>query len=216
MDAASKRILLIGAGALLAVLAASFSLYWFYEGRVSAESELPKIGTLPSFSWTAADGTTVSSETLRGKVWFGYFFFSTCPGVCIPMTQEVKRMQSAVRDIPNACVVGITCDPEVDTPEVLAKYGKSHELDPTLVHLVRDEYESVQRFAVKTLHLGLEKASDEERKKGADKVYHSVRFFLIDAKGCLRGYYNGLEADETQKLLRDMARLAKSGSKESG
>ena len=36
---------------------------------------------------------------------------------------------------------------------------------------------------------------------------HSTKLVLVDKNGVIRGYYDGISADETQNILRDMRRL---------
>jgi hypothetical protein len=83
MDAPTKRILIIGAVALLqrASIASFADLRRLYESRARARMRCRSSGRSPAFSWTASDGAEVSrARRCAGTVWCGYFFFSTCTG----------------------------------------------------------------------------------------------------------------------------------------
>lgn len=215
MDAPSRRIVTIGALALLAVLVASFVLHSLYELRLrEQEGGLPVHGQLSGFSWTGTDGEPLGAEQLRGRVWCGYFFFTTCTGICIPMTQSAAELERQLEGLADVRIVGITCDPQTDTLPVLRRYAESHGLASGRVRFARGDFDAVQDFAQRTLRLGLEKATAEKLAQGAEKVMHSSRFFLVDAQLRLRGYYDGLDAEDVRRLASDMRRLAKTGAEQ--
>ena len=78
---------------------------------------------------TERSGKQVGTEDLAGQPFIAGFFFSTCPGVCPRQNAKVKELQDeftgqAVR------FLSISCDPEVDTPEVLVDYANAFDADP--------------------------------------------------------------------------------------
>lgn len=215
MDAPMKRILMIGALALGTVMVASFAIKSVYQARLQGK-ELPVLGMIDNFSFTDENGEILGAQELRGSIWCGYFFFTTCTGVCIPMTQSAAKLQKELRDLPNAHIVGISCDPDTDTPEVLRKYGASFGLSPQQVEFARGKFDDIQSFAQGTLSLGMDKATQEQLKAGAEKIMHSSRFFLVDELLRLRGYYDGTDEKAVQRLARDMRRLARDRQKRMG
>ena len=42
-----------------------------------------------------------------------------------------------------------------------------------------------------------------------DIIFHSEKFALVDQKNRLRGYYNGMQADDVTRLKKDMEKLLK-------
>ena len=78
---------------------------------------------------TDQDGKPFDSTSLRGKVWVGSFFFTNCPATCWRLNQTLAAMQQTS---PTSQVryVSITCDPDNDTPEALAKYAEHFKADP--------------------------------------------------------------------------------------
>jgi protein SCO1 len=64
-------------------------------------------------------------DLLKGKVVLINFLFTTCKGVCSPMTANLARVQKHLgprvgRDV---LMISISVDPETDTPAVLKKYA---------------------------------------------------------------------------------------------
>ena len=43
---------------------------------------------------------------------------------------------------------------------------------------------------------------------GPEPILHSTRFVLVDGEGRIRGYYEAFDEASTEKLRRDLLRLA--------
>ena len=72
------------------------------------------------------------SDLLKGKVVLINFLFTTCKGVCPPMTANLARVQKYLgervgRDV---LLLSVSVDPETDTPDVLKKYADSFKAQP--------------------------------------------------------------------------------------
>jgi protein SCO1 len=71
-------------------------------------------------------------DLLKGKVVLINFLFTTCKGVCAPMTANLARVQKQLgermgRDV---LMISISVDPETDTPAVLKKYADNFKAQP--------------------------------------------------------------------------------------
>ncbi len=71
-------------------------------------------------------------DLLKGKVVLINFIFTTCQGVCSPMTANLARAQSYLAEHVGREVVmiSISVDPVTDTPEVLKKYADKFKVRP--------------------------------------------------------------------------------------
>jgi protein SCO1/2 len=72
------------------------------------------------------------NDLLKGKVVLINFMFTTCKGVCSPMTANLARVQRYLgermgRDIN---MISISVDPETDTTEVLKHYAETFKAQP--------------------------------------------------------------------------------------
>jgi protein SCO1/2 len=72
------------------------------------------------------------SDLLKGKVVLINFLFTTCKGVCPPMTANLARVQKYLGERVGRDVVllSVSVDPETDTPDVLKKYADSFKAQP--------------------------------------------------------------------------------------
>ena len=92
-----------------------------------------------------------------------------------------------------------TVDPEYDTPEVLAKYAKQQEaIDERWFFITGDKSEiydlGVNGFRVTT--------QEDVNEQG--NFLHSEKMILVDAKGHIRGFYDGTSPDEVRVLEEDI------------
>ena len=93
--------------------------------------------------------------------------------------------------------VSISVNPEQDTPELLAKYANRFDADTKSWHFLTGARDTITNLAVNSFMIGDEK----------EPIFHSTQFVLVDKKGNIRGYYDGLEEEGIRNLFRDMARV---------
>jgi protein SCO1 len=164
-------------------------------GACGREKPLPVLGQVPQFQLFDQEGQKFQRSDLDGHVWVADFIFTNCEGPCPRMTSHMHEIQKATR--PGVKLVSFTVDPERDTPQALAAYGRKFSADDsrwtfltgnpgTLNMLDRDA------FKLGTLGAGMD---------------HSTRFVLIDQKGRIRGYYRLSDGDPVARISKDAARL---------
>ncbi|MBY0505774.1 MAG: SCO family protein [Bryobacteraceae bacterium] len=146
--------------------------------------ELPVLYDVPAFTLTAENGQAFSSESLKGQVWIADFIFTHCPGPCLRMSTQMKKLQSQAR------LVSFTVDPARDTPEVLAAYGRRYQADPA-----RWTFLTGPKEQLNVLSRNVFKVGDIE----AD-LTHSTRMILVDREMRIRGFYDSADADDLAKL----------------
>jgi protein SCO1/2 len=166
---------------------------------------LPKRFQLPHFVLTERSGQPFDSATMRGKIWVADFFFATCPGVCLDMTQRMSYIKNATLDVPDARFLSISTD-EKDTPEVLREYADRHKAGDRWF-FVTGEKAKVFQLSVEGFKLAIADAPGVDL---AEKFIHSTKLVLIDREGWIRGYYDGIgekKAAEAERLIADIKRL---------
>lgn len=194
---------------LVVVGAGTFLLYRamreaFDRALAPVSQELPRLGVVPPFSLTSEQGTAVTLESLRGKVWIADFVFTSCGGICPAMTQRMKELAADLSDDPRVRFVSFSVDPKRDTVEVLAAYGKEHGADPARWTFLRGEDPVIRPLARDGFKLPVEDADPNS----AMPILHSGRFVLVDAEGSIRGYYESAEAEAMKRIAFDARVLA--------
>src|SRR3989338_3007662 len=117
-----------------------------------------------------------SSKELAGKVVIANFFFTRCPSVCPKLTQSMLEVRKRfLKLLDKAAFLGISIDPEFDTPSVLAAYAQKNNLDwPLLTGTKNQVYHVVEnqmKFAIGNAH-------------------HVAELVLFDQQGNVRGKFS--------------------------
>jgi protein SCO1 len=155
-------------------------------------------------------GDTVSLDSLRGKIVVADFFFTRCPTICPYLTRNMQHLQNALklndlkRPVDSAFVhfVSFSVDPERDSVEVLRRYATRFGVNDDLWWLLTGPKKTIYDFALHEIKLGLQDG------EGIDSNFvHSSKFVLIDKKGVVRGFYNGLDTAKLSELSRDIGLL---------
>lgn len=232
-SAASQKRFFLWGSAIILVGIVALGIAWkqFLAFAEEQRSKLPAVtkdgrfddyGRLADFSFRNWDGREVSRASLAGKVWVVDFVFTTCSGLCPVMSQSMQRLQTRIQqsagiDMAKLRLVTVTTDPDIDTPTRLEAYSKRFSADPDLWYFVRGPFADVQRFSQEALKLGLERATQQQIAKGSEKVIHSNKFVLIDARGHARKIYTGTTPSDIDALVRDLpALLAESAGQGTG
>jgi cytochrome oxidase Cu insertion factor (SCO1/SenC/PrrC family) len=151
----------------------------------------PKGEPLTDFVLTDQAGETFDSATLRGKIWVGSFFFTNCPSACWRMNQALAAIQH-MTPTSDVRYISITCDPDSDTPQALAKYAEHFKADPA-------------RWTFLTGDLKVAKQLGNQLKVDVVEKSHSDRAFLVDRNGQVRGRFRLTEADQVEMLKKLLA-----------
>ena len=171
---------------------------------VSANPTLSVIARAPDFALRDPKGSTVRLSDYRGRVVLLAFVFTTCPGVCPLISQQMSALQGGLKEAElfgrRANLVSVTVDPETDSAKVLAEYAQKFGADPNGWRFLRETPAKTQPVL---------KAYDEWTKllpKG--ELDHPARVYLIDRKGNIREIYSLAFFNEKQALFDIKALLA--------
>lgn len=170
--------------------------------------ELPVLFELPHFQFLDQRGEPFSLGDLRGKVWVADFIFTRCRGVCPVLTRHMAAVQTRLRVMPEweqdrLGIVSFSVDPEHDTPEVLRDYAAEHGADPEHWTFLTDSRAAMWRL----ISEGFKLAVGEEPGNTEMPITHTSKFALVDGRGRVRGYYDALDAEARDALVRDARRL---------
>jgi protein SCO1/2 len=179
---------------VLAVLTVLGGCQRHADPRITA---LPEIKHAPSFSFTNYDGRTVTDRDFDGKVYIAYFFFTSCGGPCPVMNSKANVLQAEFAEKTDFRIAGFSVDPDNDTVEKLARYAERYSARQGTWAMMRNEKDVVADLASKGFMMG-----------DADvPAMHSTRFALVDRKGMIRGYYDGMDDAKVEELRAAIAFL---------
>ena len=178
---------------------AIFLIISFFFKDSQPAKELPEIGNIPQFEFTNSDGNTVTLDDLKGKVWVADFIFTTCTMACPMMTGNMNIVHKKFKKNDNVRLVSISVYPEYDTPEVLKNYASQYDADTEKWLFLTGKEDAVKDIIRDGFKIG-----DYE-----DIIFHSEKFALVDKKGIIRAYYNGMKSEDMKQLKKDINTLLK-------
>lgn len=152
-------------------------------------------GKAPSFILTATDGSSLSSESLAGKVWVMNFFFASCPGPCPLINAELKRLKAVPSLRDKIRILSVTVDPARDTPERLAEYGAHYGAKSGEWDFLTGSPENIRSL----IEGGFKLISPD------DVSMHTTRIVLVDRTGNIRGFFQGTDREAIKQMFRDTA-----------
>ncbi|MBP9853260.1 MAG: SCO family protein [Candidatus Omnitrophica bacterium] len=179
------------------ILAIIFAVYSFKEA--TNIRQLPMLGQAGSFVLTEANGQPFDSAQLYGKVWIANFFFTTCSDICPMMIKNMSSLSRTFEKVHGVKMVSFTVNPEIDTPEILAKYSETLNKGKANWFFLTGKREDITQIVVNQFKLG----------KADEPIFHSPNFALVDRAGFIRGYYDGTNTDEVNQLFKDASVLLK-------
>ncbi|MCA9408720.1 MAG: SCO family protein [Candidatus Omnitrophica bacterium] len=192
-----KRKFFIGISISVGILFAAFTIYSFQ--KELKKERLPAIGKVEEFSLLDQHGQEFHSRKLLGKVWIADFIFTTCSDICPLMTKNMASLSRTFEKVKGISLVSITVNPEYDTPDVLKKYENDVTAKADNWFFLSGNREDIRAIVIDSFKLG----SIEE------PIFHSGKFALVDRHGYIRGYYEGTETLDVNKLFKDAAELLK-------
>ena len=163
-----------------------------------------KYHRISDFSLLNQNGNNVTQEDYKNKIYVADFFFTTCPDICPIMTGNMLYLQENLKDT-NVMLASFSVTPKIDTVEVLKEYSTLKGVDDSRWNLMTGDKKQIYDLARKSYLVA--KAIPDGKKHG---MIHTENFVLVDRDKRIRGYYDGTNIEDMDKLLDDIQILIKS------
>lgn len=154
------------------------------------------------FAFTNQNGKKITNKDYEGKIYVADFFFTTCQTICPKMTDNMVWLQNKIKDNPKVKLLSHSVFPDEDTVEVLKKYAKEKGVIDEKWNLVTGNQKEIYKIARQS-YLVVKTGKPEE----LYDMVHTENFVLVDQKGRIRGFYNGLNIDKTVKGEKNLTQL---------
>jgi len=163
-----------------------------------------KYHRISDFSLLNQNGNNVTQEDYKNKIYVADFFFTTCPDICPIMTGNMLYLQENLKDT-NVMLASFSVTPKIDTVEVLKEYSTLKGVDDARWNLMTGDKKQIYDLARKSYLVA--KAIPDGKNHG---MIHTENFVLVDRDKRIRGYYDGTNIEDMNKLLDDIQILIKS------
>ncbi len=161
------------------------------------EPRIGEYGTVPPFRFSEAMNRPIGREDLAGKIWIADFIFTHCAGPCPKLSKAMSALNAEFASAPDLRFVSFTVDPERDSASVLRAYGARYGADPACWYFLTGPRAELHALAYNGFHIG-----DRD-----DPIFHSTYLMLVDGEARIRGYYDGLDESQLQRLRKELRQL---------
>ena len=159
---------------------------------------------ISDFSLTNQNGEIVTQKKYDNKIYVADFFFTTCQSICPIMTKNMKDLQDKLIEDSEILLLSHTVFPEIDSVEVLKKYAIDNSVIDSKWDLVTGDKKEIYDLARKSY------LAAKDNKFSEYDLIHTENFVLIDKKKQIRGFYDGTDKEEINRLINDIKILKKS------
>ena len=174
-----------------------------YELVDSTIQHIKKFHRIADFELINQNGKTVTNENFNGKIYVADFFFTTCPTICISMTDNLLKVQKEFQNNPNILLISHSVTPKMDSVTQLKKYAIEKGVNDKKWHLVTGDKKEIYKLARKSYL-----AVKDEGDGGPFDMIHTENFILVDPDKRIRGFYDGTDSKEIKRLLLEIKILS--------
>lgn len=161
-----------------------------------------KYHKIADFSLINQNGDTITQETYKNKIYVADFFFTTCKTICPIMTKNMHVLQKEFITDNEVMLLSHSVTPEIDTVAQLKRYAKEKFVNSSKWNLVTGDKKEIYKLARKS-YLAVKDDGDG----GPFDMVHTENFMLIDKERQIRGFYDGTNLDDIDRLIDDIAVL---------
>ena len=175
-----------------------------YELVDSTVQHIKRFHKIDNFSLVNQNNQVVTNKNYDGKIYVADFFFTTCPGICPIMKENMVFLQEEFKDDDNLLLLSHSVTPEIDSVTVLKKYSEEKGVIDSKWNMVTGDKKQIYNLARKSYLV----AEDIESSSAFDMI-HTENFVLVDTQRRIRGFYDGTNNDSMEELINDIKILKK-------
>ena len=184
---------------------------------------------VPAFRFINQDGKAITQDNTDDKVYVANYFFTTCKGICPKMNANMRRVYEAYKNENDFMIISHTCMPETDSVPVMKAYeqkminnmmvkNEDGSYSLSSIHATTNAPnrnwnfvtgEKAELYKMARAGYIIDNGIPDSTQNIANQFIHTQFFALVDRYRRVRGIYDGLKADEVEKLIKDIKDLLK-------
>jgi protein SCO1/2 len=182
------------------------------ETGAAAENSPPRLISpdhprqLVNFSLTDRTGRSVARPELDGKILVVDFLYTSCSLTCPVVNRCMAQIQQLTTNQPDVKLVSLTVDPRDDTVDALAKYGERFGADTNRWLLLTGDKTTLYDL-IGNSFLAQDLGDPFSYMPG--NFVHTERIALVDSRGKLHGFFDGLNQDTAEAVVEEINNLRK-------
>jgi len=145
------------------------------------------------------DGDSISSKDFEGKIYIADFFFTRCQTICPIMAINMAELQEFYKEDDELKFLSHSVTPIIDSVSVLHDYAEKNRAIDGKWEITTGDKRHIYELARKSYFAVL-----DEGDGGAQDFIHTEQFVLIDKAKQIRGFYDGTDATELDRIKKDI------------
>jgi protein SCO1/2 len=148
------------------------------------------------------NGEIVTQEDYDGKIYVTDFFFTRCMTICPVMTNNMGKLQEVFKNDDDIKFLSISVTPVMDSIPILKEYAIRKGVIDAKWNITTGDKKHIYGLARKSYFAVL-----DEGDGGVQDFIHTENFILVDKKRQIRGFYDGTDNKDIERLILDIAIL---------
>ena len=163
---------------------------------------ITKDHTIADFELTNQNGQKITNKNYKDKIYVADFFFTRCQTICINMAYNMGELQNLYKKDTDIMFLSHSVTPEIDSVTVLKEYADRKGVIDGKWNITTGAKTHIYELARKSYFAVLDEGSGDE-----NDFIHTEQFVLVDKEKRIRGYYDGTEKEDMEKLKKDIVLL---------
>lgn len=157
---------------------------------------------IANFSLVNQNGEMITNKNFQDKIYIADFFFTRCKTICIAMAYNMSELQEYYKNDAEIMFLSHSVTPIMDSVPVLKAYANEKGAIDGKWHITTGAKKHIYELARKSYF-----AVTDEGDGGDNDFIHTEQFILVDKRGQIRGFYDGTDKTELEKIISDIALL---------
>ena len=163
---------------------------------------ITKDHTIADFELTNQNGEKITNKNYKDKIYVADFFFTRCQTICINMAYNMGELQNLYKKDTDIMFLSHSVTPEIDSVTVLKEYADRKGVIDGKWNITTGAKTHIYELARKSYFAVLDEGNGDE-----NDFIHTEQFVLVDKEKRIRGYYDGTEKEDMEKLKKDIVLL---------
>lgn len=151
------------------------------------------------FELVNQNGETITQSDYKDKIYVADFFFTRCQTICPVMTNNMGKLQEVFKNDEDIKFLSLSVTPVMDSIPILRAYADEKGVIDTKWNITTGDKKHIYELARKSYFAVL-----DEGDGGLQDFIHTENFVLVDKKKQIRGYYDGTDTEDIQRLISDI------------
>ena len=158
---------------------------------------------IPGFTLIDQDSQAVDQTIIKGKIHVADFFFTRCGTICPKIQLSLSRVQEIFKERNDLVFISYSVDPENDQPKQLKTYADKVGAKAGMWYFLTGEKAQIYNLAQRGYFLPVVDHGVSYGKPD-ETFIHSEKLVLVDKDGIIRGFYDGTDKKDVDRLIAEI------------